>query len=555
MDSSAAEATPKGSGLPLAFHGTIIHSLDVDELEIIEDGLLVVGGDGKIEALRKNVSKDQVNSIVSEVGYTPDVFPVKYLKRGEFLCPGFIDTHNHAPQWAQRGVGRGLVIMDWLNKVTFPHEAKFEDPEYAKRTYASCVSGFLKQGITTASYYGSKHCEATKILAEICLEKGQRAYVGKCNMNRNAPDWYRDLTAEESIQETRDFIAHVRAIDPEKSLVTPILTPRFAISCTHDVLAGLGEIAKENPDLPIQTHFNEAEQEMEITKELFPEFENEADLYEHFNLLNERSILAHCIYVDEYEMGRLKALNCGVSHCPISNTTAGVYMVAPIREYLRRGIKVGLGTDSGGGYSASIIDAMRQAFIVSNARQVLTKGKDPSLSLKECFFLATLGGAQVCCLDDKIGNFKVGKEFDALEIHTEDTEHPSIITPIEDEDSNEIIWEKFLMSGDDRNIAKVYVRASREIGNRKILLGFFDQYVEACLIDDKSYRHLFFCSNDLHSRNGIVFNPWQLCNASYRQKENPTIQELLPTSPSSLVPLVASRGEPTQATQSTALTF
>ncbi|KAL1868378.1 hypothetical protein Plec18167_008304 [Paecilomyces lecythidis] len=458
MDLTTAEATPQGSGLPLAFHGTIIHSLDVDELEIIEDGMIVVGADGKIEALRKNVSKGEVNGIVSEAGYTPDVFPVKYLKRGEFLCPGFIDTHNHAPQWAQRGVGRGLVIMDWLNKTTFPHEAKFEDLEYAKRTYASCVSGFLKQGITTASYYGSKHSQASKILAEICLEKGQRAYVGKCNMNRNAPDWYRDLTAEASIKETRDFIAHLRKIDPEKSLVTPILTPRFAISCTHDVLAGLGKIAKENPDLPIQTHFNEAEQEIEITKELFPEFKNEADLYEHFNLLTERSILAHCIFVDEYEMGRLKELKCGVSHCPISNTTGGVFMVAPIREYLRRGIKVGLGTDSGGGYSSSIIDAMRQAFIVSNAQQTLTKGKDPSLSLKECFFLATLGGAQVCCLDDKIGNFTVGKEFDALEIHTEVTEQRSIITPIEDEDSSEIIWEKFLMSGDDRNIAKVYVK-------------------------------------------------------------------------------------------------
>jgi guanine deaminase len=344
-----------------------------------------------------------------------------------------------------------------LNKVTFRHEERFADPVYARQMYAACVRGGLKQGITTASYYGSRHGEASKILAEVCLEQGQRAYVGKCNMNRNAPDWYRDLSADESIRDTKDFIAHVRQVDPRAKLVTPILTPRFAISCDHDVLSGLGEIARQNPDLPIQTHFNEEQQEMAITKQLFPEFSNEADLYDHFGLLRGNSILAHCIYLDEYEMGKLKALRCGVAHCPIATATGGDFMIAPIREYLRRGIKVGLGTDNGGGFSSSILDAMRQAFIISNARQVLTKGRDPSLTLEEGFFLATLGGAQVCCLEERIGNFTVGKEFDALEIHTT-IELDSILSPIEDVDSTVVIFEKFLMTGDDRNIVQVYVQ-------------------------------------------------------------------------------------------------
>lgn len=137
--------------------------------------------------------------------------------------------------------------------------------------------------------------------------------------------------------------------------------------------------------------------------------------------------------------------------------------MAPMREYLRRGIKVSLGTDSGGGYSSSIIDAMRQAFVVSTARETLSGGKDPSLSIAECFFMATLGGAQVCCLEDKIGNFVVGKEFDALEIHTAN-EHSGIITPVEDIDNISDIFEKFIMTGDDRNIVKVYVKG-RSIKN------------------------------------------------------------------------------------------
>jgi guanine deaminase len=161
----------------------------------------------------------------------------------------------------------------------------------------------------------------------------------------------------------------------------------------------------------------------------------------------------------EYEFARLKVLKCGVAHCPIANTTVGGgFMAAPIREYLRRGIKVGLGTDSGGGFSSSMLDAMRQAFIVSNAREMITKGADPNLSLHECFYLATLGGAKVCGLDKEIGNFEVGKQFDALVINTVDHIASSVVTIIEKDDSLDTIFEKFLMTGDDRNISEVYVR-------------------------------------------------------------------------------------------------
>ncbi|KAK4942984.1 hypothetical protein LTR10_017368 [Elasticomyces elasticus] len=442
---------------PLAFYGTLVHCLSQSEVEIAESTLLLVDIHGKISGLHKDVKQDQMEQLLSEQGWSTETVPLTVLQRGQFLVPGFIDTHNHAPQWTQRGIGRGHLIMDWLNNTTFPHEARFADPKYARTTYASCVEGFLKQGVTTACYYGSLHGDATKILAQICLEKGQRAYVGKCNMNRESPDYYRDASAEESIAVTRDFIDHVRTLDPKFELVTPILTPRFAISCDADVLSGLGKVAAEDPTLPIQTHFNETPQEMEITKKLYPEFNSESDLYEHFGLLNERSILAHCIYMDEYDMSRLEHLNCGISHCPVSNTTSGTFGVAPIREYLRRGMKVGLGTDSGGGFSSSIMDAMRQAFVVSNAKKLSSGGADKSLSFYEIFYLATLGGARVCNLDETIGNFKVGKEFDALEIHT-GGKNAGVITLVEDIDSTAKIFEKFIMSGDDRNIVKVFVK-------------------------------------------------------------------------------------------------
>ncbi|KAI2463783.1 guanine deaminase [Annulohypoxylon bovei var. microspora] len=440
------------------FHGTIIHSRGPTELNIFESALLIVDANGKIINLTENVPKDEIPSLLSSLDIrSASLESVRYLPRGQFLMPGFVDTHNHAPQWAQRGLGQSMHILDWLDKVTFPNEARFRDPEYARRVYSSCVDGFLKQGITTASYYGSLHAEATNILADICLEKGQRALVGKCNMNRNAPDYYRDASVEASLKDTEKCIKHIRSIDPESELLKHVLTPRFAISCDPGLLDGLGKIAAANLDLPIQTHFNEADQEMKFTQQLFPQFKgSEADLYEHYGLLNERSILAHCCHMTEYEMSRLQELDCGVAHCPVSNmTVGGGFMAAPVRDFLRRGIKVGLGTDSGGGFSSSILDAMRQALVASNAREVMSQGMDKGLDIGELFYLATLGGAKVCGLDAKVGNFEPYKEFDALVI---DANASGIMTMLEDEDSVGTIFNKFVMTGDDRNIKEVYVR-------------------------------------------------------------------------------------------------
>ena len=134
-------------------------------------------------------------------------------------------------------------------------------------------------------------------------------------------------------------------------------------------------------------------------------------------------------------------------------------MAAPIGKFLEKGIKVGLGTDSGGGFSSSILDVIRQAIIVSNARHLMTG--EPALSVWQCFYLATLGGARVCSLEDKIGNFQVGKDFDALVIRTETD---GVMTMLQAQDNVEMIFEKFLISGDDRNIAEVYVRGRQVKG-------------------------------------------------------------------------------------------
>lgn len=440
-----------------AFYGTVIQSKSLSELAIIENALILVDGNGTITTLEAEVPKDKVIQRLESL-HTSE-YNLTELCRGQFIMPGFVDTHNHAPQWLHRGQGQGLHILQWLDQVAFLNESLFKDPNHARRVYPLVVMGMLRQGVTTASYYGSLHGEATNILADTCLELGQRALIGKCNMARNAPDFYRDASVEESLQVTRDCIKHIKNLDPNGELIRHVLTPRFAICCDEALLKGLGEIAKENPKMAIQTHFDESEQEKNFTMSLFPQFSNEADLYEEYNLLNERSILAHCTIITEYETRRLQELDCGVAHCPTSNmTVGGGFMAAPIQEFLRLGIKVGLGTDSGGGYSISMLNAMRHAMITSFARDFLDKSDGKAaVSLEQVFHMATIGGARVVGFGDKVGDFKAGKQFDALLIDVSDS-RGGITAPLEENDTLRTMLEKFIMTGDDRNVARVYVR-------------------------------------------------------------------------------------------------
>ncbi|KAJ1325439.1 guanine deaminase [Microdochium nivale] len=240
----------------LVFHGTLIHSASLAKLDIIENGLVVVDtGSGTIVSLTRDVPREQVRSrLVAAAIPGLDIddaqaYEIHHLDpASQFLMPGLVDTHNHAPQWAQRGLGQGMHILDWLSSVTFPNEARFADTGHARRIYTAAVEGLLRQGITTASYYGSAHAPATKILADICLARGQRALVGKCNMNREAPEYYRDESAAASLRDTEDCIAHIRNIDPRSQLLGYVLTPRFAITCDDELLRGLGDIARREEE-------------------------------------------------------------------------------------------------------------------------------------------------------------------------------------------------------------------------------------------------------------------------------------------------------------------
>jgi guanine deaminase len=257
------------------------------------------------------------------------------------------------------------------------------------------------------------------MLAEICLRRGQRAYVGRVAMDHpeQCPPGYRDRSAEAAIAETRDFIASVRAMSGNAGLVQPVVTPRFIPACTDALLHGLGALAAETGTL-VQTHCSESDWEHGHVRARCGCTDTEA--LRGCNLLAPHAVLAHGNFVSAGDMALIRAAGAGIAHCPLSNLYFA-NAVFPLRAALAGGVRAGLGTDISGGAHPSLFDSARMAVTVS---RVLETGVDPALpqtargrpgsriDTVAAFWLATAGGAAV--LGQNTGQFRAGQSFDAL---------------------------------------------------------------------------------------------------------------------------------------------
>ncbi|KAI8804813.1 hypothetical protein BJ742DRAFT_681691 [Cladochytrium replicatum] len=462
------------------FIGTIIHSTAVHApLEILTPGALAVDSSSGVITLFKELPQDApvdestVNALIAEMDCTN--VTVRRLHEDQFIIPGFLDTHIHSPQFTYTGTGLDLPLLQWLETYTFPREQAFEEPQYARLAYPAVVSRTLRCGTTTACYYATLHLEASRILVDVLLEHGQRALVGKVNMDRNSPESYSETT-EQAKLDTIAFVDYVESKSPE-GLLRPCLTPRFVPSCTPDLMAFLGELASKR-DLAIQSHLSESKAEVEWVRNLhpydgitpIPETSGSewsyTGVYKHFGLLTSKTVMAHCIHLTPHERTLIRTTNAGIAHCPASNfqLQSGIL---DVRQLFSEGItKVGLGTDCAGGPSPSMLDAMRNALVATKTVGIM-KGVGSgyrALTLDEVFYLATLGGARVLGVEGQVGSFGVGKEFDAIlvdlgtQMMEEVPQHGHRTVPRFDHDDARSMFEKFVHLGDDRNMAEVYVR-------------------------------------------------------------------------------------------------
>lgn len=319
--------------------------------------------------------------------------------KNSVIVPGFVDTHIHFPQLDMIGC-HGESLLGWLEKYTYPEEQDFSRPARAKAEAKRFFTEQLSNGTTTSLIFSSSNATTTDLLFAEAAKRGVRAVIGKTSMNRHAP-------AELLVDVASDIAASKKLIKKWHGFDERLfyaISPRFAPSCTEDLLQALGELFKTKPDLYVQTHYAESTNELKWVKELFPKHRSYLDVYDSHGLLGGRTVLAHAIHTDSEAINKLATTDTKLSHCPTSNLFLGSGLF-PMRTYAKAGVDMSVGTDVGGGTSFSIWQTLAEAYKVQRLR-----GDD--VQAEQLFYLATLGGAKALSLDQDIGNFAVGKYAD-----------------------------------------------------------------------------------------------------------------------------------------------
>ena len=316
------------------------------------------------------------------------------------MVPGFVDCHIHYPQ-TEMIAAYGTQLLEWLNTYTFPVESSFKDPVKAAAVSKVFIEQLLTNGTTTALVFCSVHPESVDALFTEAQKHNMRIIAGKVMMDRNAPDKVLD-TAQTSYEQSKQLIQRWHGVDRLQYAVTP----RFAPTSTDEQLAAAGRLLAEHDGVYLHTHLAENADEIEWVKTLFPKAKNYLDVYDQASLLGKRSVFAHSLHLCDSECERLAQTDSAIAHCPTSNMFIGSGLF-PMQKLQQHGIKIGMGTDVGGGTSFNMLQTLADGYKMQQLN-------GHNLSPEQSFYLATLGGARALDIDDKIGNFVVGKEADFL---------------------------------------------------------------------------------------------------------------------------------------------
>ena len=352
-------------------HGNLIHAPALGRLEILEHGWMLLE-DGTIRGLWREKPAQYAALPVTDYG-------------NALVMQSFADMHLHAPQYPMLGMGMDLPLLDWLNTYTFKTEARFADTDYARRVYRRLAGDLITNGTTRVCMFSSLHTEATWILMEELDRAGVTGYVGKVNMDRNALPGVLEETTEESVRETIRWLDGCRF-----EHVRPIITPRFTPSCTDELMAELGKIARER-GLYVQSHLSENTGEIAWVKELCPDCAQYWESYDRAGLWNDHTVMAHCVHSDAREREAMREHGVVTAHCAGSNINI-CSGIAPVRTLLREGNRVTLGSDIAGGALLAMNKVITMSIRASKFRHMQTDGKDEFLTVEEGYYLGSSAG-------------------------------------------------------------------------------------------------------------------------------------------------------------------
>lgn len=411
------------------FHGDVVYSSQPEALCVSEDSYIVVKG-GTVSGIFEALPEQYAGADVTDFGR-------------KLIIPAFSDMHIHAPQFMQRGTEMDLLLSDWLSSTTFPAEAKFADREYAGLVYNALADQMIRNGTFHACVFATIHTDSSLILADILKKRGIRAFVGKVNMDVNSPGYLCE-TVESSLRDTEEFLS---SFDKDSS-VRPILTPRFAPTCSADLLKGLGKLGAKY-SAGMQTHLVESKWEAAESVRLFPGCSTDAEIYEKAGLLdNGVNVFAHFIFPTDEDFRIANKYSAVTVHCPdaTNNIIAGIM---PADRVMREGIAVASGTDVGAGSRMSVYSQAASSVRLSKLRDFY-ENDGSTLSFPRAFHMATKIGGSVF---GNYGSFENGYVFDALVL--DGLEDCGVELPAEKR------LERFCYNGDDRNIIAGYMAGKK----------------------------------------------------------------------------------------------
>ncbi|MBB2173075.1 guanine deaminase [Gluconacetobacter asukensis] len=396
-----------------------------DALILIEDGHITRFG--AFDALRDTLPPDT---------------PVTTWHHG-IISAGFVDTHVHYPQLPMIAA-YGEQLLEWLERYTFPTEARFADPDYAAGVARRFLRELLRAGTTSAAVYCTVHPQSVDAFFTESARLNTRMVAGKVLMDRNAPANLRDTPQggyDDSLALIERWHQHGRQLYA--------VTPRFAATSTEEQLDLAGSLLRQREGLFMQTHLSENLAEVEWISHLFPRRASYLDVYAHAGLVGPRSVLGHGVHVDEDIFHTCHAAGCALAHCPTSNLFlgSGAFRLFDALDP-RRPVRVGLGTDVGAGTSLSQLQTLNEAYKVAQST-----GR--RLHPAQAFWLATAGGARALYLDDRIGTIAPGMEADLCVLDPHAT--PLMAQRAEQCETIEDLLFVLMMLGDDRSVRATYV--------------------------------------------------------------------------------------------------
>ena len=328
--------------------------------------------------------------------------------RGRFILPGFIDTHGHFPQVRILG-GLGFTLLDWLEHLALPEEARLADANYAAIIADEFVSALAAHGTTTALVFGSHFAAATAALFDAAERRGLRVVSGLVMSDRGLlPELHQSPAAAHS--DSCALIRHIHGKpNPGKPRLGYAVTPRFAFSVSEAMLeVWWTPLLDEHPDARFTTHIDENAEEIREVERLFPWAKDYLAVYERYGLVSKRSVLAHNIHTSADELSRLGGHRAAIAHCPSSNAALGSG-IFPMARHVAHRVRFALGTDVGGGTGFGMMKEALAAYLMQRL------APSPLILVPATMhFLATRAGAEALAMGDETGDFMKAKSATLL---------------------------------------------------------------------------------------------------------------------------------------------